>query len=89
MLSPIERPFPRRAPSFAASMIPPPPPVMIEKPAFESASDTATAFSKYGCPRAVRALPKIETAGQTLRSVSKPSTNSPMILKTVQVSLDR
>ena len=70
-------------------MMPPPPPVITENPASESARATSTRVVVVGVAARTRALPKIETAGQTGRRVSKPSTNSPMILKTVQVSLAR
>ncbi len=88
MLSPIDRSPPSCAPRLPASMIPGPPPVMITKPASAKSRAVCTAASYIGSSSSTRADPKIVTAGPvSSASVSKPSTNSPMMRSTRQGSL--
>src|SRR5512135_1164318 len=86
MLSPTETPFPIRAPRFAASMIPGPPPEMMANPRRASISATLRAVLYDPSPLSARALPKIVMAGPRSLRVSNPSTNSLMIRKTRHVS---
>src|SRR5674476_359280 len=86
MLSPTETPFPIRAPRFAASMIPGPPPEMMANPRCANIFATLRVALYDPSPLVVRALPKIVIAGPRSLSVSNPSTNSLMIRKTRHVS---
>ena len=79
MSRPIDGTPASRAPRLPASMIPGPPPVMIEKPARPSAAAVSRAFAYIGSSRGVRAEPKIETALPTCARRSKPSRSSSSI----------
>ena len=79
MSSPIDGTPASRAPRLPASMIPGPPPVMIENPARPSAAAVARAVAYIGSSREVRAEPKIETALPTCASRSKPVRSSSSI----------
>ena len=63
MLKPTESPPASLQPRFAASITPGPPPVTTAKPASANAPAVARACSYVGAPSAMRADPKIETAG--------------------------
>ena len=60
-------------------MMPGPPPVMIEKPAWPSAAAVSRAFSYIGSERGVRAEPKMETARPMWERRSKPDCSSSWI----------
>jgi len=79
MLQPIDWPPPSLAPLFAASMMPGPAPVMIEKPSTASKRATSTAAAYCGSSGWVRAEPKSETPFSMCASLSNPSTNSDMM----------
>ena len=76
MSSPIDGTPASRAPRLPASMIPGPPPVMIEKPSRPSARATSTAARYIGSSAAVRAEPKMETALPMWARRWKPSCSS-------------
>ena len=69
MLSPTERAPASRAPRFAASIVPGPPPVITAMPASPIARPTSRACSYSSSPGAVRAEPKTQTAVPTWESV--------------------
>ena len=77
---------PACAPRLAASINPGPPPEITEKPASESMRAMISAFSKYGWPEWMRALPNIETAGRMPRSRSVAAANSAIIASTRHAS---
>src|SRR5205807_3072112 len=89
MLRPTDRPRPSRAPLWAASIVPGPPPVMMAKPRRASSPARARAASYMGSGGRTRAEPKNVTAGPTVASASKPATNSAWIRNTRQGSLSR
>src|SRR5712691_6537694 len=89
MLRPTESPRPSRAPMFAASIVPGPPPVMMAKPRRASSAARARAASYIGSGGRTRAEPKKVTAGPTVASASNPATNSAWIRSTRQGSLSR
>ncbi len=86
MLHPTDATPARRAPRLAASIIPGPPPVMIEKPASPRRRAVSTHAWYAASSGRVRAEPKIETPVPIAPISSKPSTNSPMIRKIRQAS---
>ena len=86
MLHPIDGAPAARAPRFAASMMPGPPPVMIANPASPRRRVVVIHAVYCGSAGRSRADPKTETAGPNWESASKPSTNSPMIRKTLHAS---
>src|SRR5919201_3885768 len=77
MLKPTERPPASRAPRFAASITPGPPPVITAQPAWAKRRATARA-SRYGAESSpTRAEPNIVTAGRSIcATASKPCKNS-------------
>src|SRR3954447_9161105 len=76
MFSPTEVTPASRAPRFAASITPGPPPVTIAKPASPSMRAVRRASSYGGSGSLTRAEPKIETAGPIPPSTSKPWASS-------------
>src|SRR5689334_15956639 len=83
MLNPTESPPPSRAPRFAPSITPPPPPVTTAQPASPNLRPTSRAH-RYGLlPSSTRADPKSATAGRSMRAtISNPARNSSAIFAT-------
>src|ERR1700682_47308 len=86
---PTDRPRPSRAPMFAASMVPGPPPVMMAKPRRARSAASARAAAYIGSGGRTRAEPKNVTAGPTVASAEKQATNSAWVRSTRQGSLSR
>src|SRR6266511_1110079 len=81
MRKPTETPPASRAPRFAASITPGPPPVMTAKPSSANVRPVRRACSYIGLLRSIRAEPKIVAPGRPIRSTAlKPSRNSNPIL---------
>jgi hypothetical protein len=87
MLRPTDAEAPAKAPLFAASIRPGPPPEMTAKPASESLRASVSVSLYQRCSGLMRALPKIETAGRMSASASVASTNSAIMPSTCQDSL--
>src|SRR3984893_8593881 len=75
MFKPTDSPPPSRAPLWAASMVPGPPPVMMAKPRWASSAARARAASYIGSGGRTGAEPKKGTAGPGVASASQPATN--------------
>src|SRR2546425_9591890 len=82
MFSPMDTVPASRAPWFAASMMPGPPPVIMANFSSPSRRAVSTARPYHGLAALGRAEPKIATAHSTSESSSNPATNSPVMRST-------